>query len=915
MHVSLLIVSVQTSHVNFSENIGHSCSFTHSDEINSDIAKVLDLVQQHAPITNYLTNERIIEENIYSLNEETLSVSRHTNVFDYNDAIVCETFNQGGEDLGNIINNIKDNADICLPNIFSYKRKQNECNLDFMNEEKASKHAKNECRISHSIDNPPMDYPSNQYIQITTLPNNVNISDTVFNIDGFMPKNNNEENTPFLNNQPSKHSNLDEISKKCVTKSVCNQNNLSLYNNSTMKNFKSFAAIFSDIHKNKICEMCQFASQNLPFYHRNCLYKFIKRKINDISHKFKSIQLSISDTESDNFFENLIGCIKSSIDPNLFLQIVKSETDALKKNNHSLYCLKFLSIDEEKNIVYNIFNDVFLSYNDGKVVNTFIKKNGTEEYSNSQKHVTKNTRYDENLYKIVDRNRSTDLKNMERTIYTNLDKLKDDFSKRILYDINIEINKVNSFVMYTSHQTGDVNIKILKNGRFQSKFVKDVIKSNRFVYIQSIFLQIIKLEEFIEKLLYKTKLAYYATLNTCSITIEVPKFHDIQVYNLYVDHEFLQNAKKCDTYKFFVNDLIYFTSDNEFLFATVKEKITEICDMFLTLETNYEKIINSLIEINTDNSNFKAVMDTTKIKNFFINSFDNLDKNHILNIFLCEIQFFIDAIKFDNIVIHDVLRDQELLLYVNVLYVFTILISCLKSPNFIQFKELNVNNYLAFLNHPSRLIFLKIRFEIQRLFAHIIMVMVPEGTFNLFIEKYLSERLYFTFFASKINFDRKTNKINMFGKKSNLFFLSKLFFLIMSSSNVLFTSLIDNPDFSNTVFHFLTLSTSEMFERFFKSLDKTNFIVKLFIYYVLFEPYFNNLVWIDLNNKSCRKIIEMIKTMSIVKENAYVYFIRSNFDLPYMKNTRCRLKIFYRIFDIIHLVEQNYVFNGTLVYK
>ncbi|KAM0688049.1 hypothetical protein COBT_000698 [Conglomerata obtusa] len=364
--------------------------------------------------------------------------------------------------------------------------------------------------------------------------------------------------------------------------------------------------------------------------------------------------------------------------------------------------------------------------------------------------------------------------------------------------------------------------EIIKNKKikfFEEQIIKDY-SGETFLNIQNIFILIVLTEDKIEDLLCQDMATIEATSLGCSVIIDIPKILKDEIVNHFINKKALLNIKENADYIIFLHEIDFFVTyiyENKDLF---KVQMNKIYENFAELDFDYIKINDIINNINYKNMFFKKHLDLSVLQQYLIKYIKSLDDKNPIHTYISELKFF--GLYLENEACNKDLEvpKLEIIRYVHFLYIFKISTLILIPVNFSELLGTSTCEFNMFLHHPIRLIFLKIRHELQRLFAHIISIFIANNCLELFIEKYLTERLLFTFFNQDIKCE--TNKqISIFGKNSNCFIFSKLFFLFAMRKDILFESILRSPSFDRRIIFFLTQNTCNRFMNFCLEKNRT----------------------------------------------------------------------------------------------
>ncbi|KAM0688050.1 hypothetical protein COBT_000699 [Conglomerata obtusa] len=429
---------------------------------------------------------------------------------------------------------------------------------------------------------------------------------------------------------------------------------------------------------------------------------------------------------------------------------------------------------------------------------------------------------------------------------------------------------------------------------------------NVFLEIHNIFNLVLTIEEKTEDILYQNTKIIEAIMSKCSIVIDIPEIVTKEIVDYFVDTDFILSNKEENYAEFLkeLNCLDTFMYDKKYSFI---KQLNGICKNFAKLDFNYTKIVGLLNTTKIDPMCLDQNLNVSALQQYFIKYTKSLDHENPIHVYISELQFF-DLYLKNNIYEKGLyVSVQELVEYLNLLYIFTIISKSLVPINFSQLSVNSTCEFNMFLHHPIRLIFMKIRYELQRIFAHIISIFVSERCFELFVEKYLTERLFFTFFDQNIECEKPLARITVFGKKSNWFILSRLFFLFAIKDNLFFEPILRSPSFDKTIIFFLTKNTCNSFTD--HCLDKSNYLKfhAMFLFYIYIEPCLAEEHQTTMNlDTTCIKLIAYIKNLQATEKNFH-NILKKQTNSVLQTDYKTRIYFFIAIFDILYTIENFYV--------
>ncbi|KAM0687193.1 hypothetical protein COBT_001573, partial [Conglomerata obtusa] len=320
--------------------------------------------------------------------------------------------------------------------------------------------------------------------------------------------------------------------------------------------------------------------------------------------------------------------------------------------------------------------------------------------------------------------------------------------------------------------------------------------------IQSITILILQTEQQIQDILYEQRMVINTLKPSYYVIIDTPQNIEDEFVNHFVNINAILFIKEGLDYEEFLQETDFFDTLNFNRKEIFKHQINTLCGNFLKLDFDYIQIVDIINDINIDCIIFKKNLNVSTLQQYLIKYIKSIDYKNPIHFYVCELQFF--GLYLENTVCEKDLYVpvQELVRYLHVLYIFTILTKILVPINFSQLSDIYTCEFKLFLQNPMRLVFLSIRHELQRLFAHIISIFITENCLEVFIEKYLTERLFFTFFNKDIKYEKENNRISIFGKNSNCFILSRLFFIFFIKNNTIFKSILHIKSFDEGICFF-----------------------------------------------------------------------------------------------------------------
>ncbi|KAM0676486.1 hypothetical protein GVAV_000453 [Gurleya vavrai] len=170
-------------------------------------------------------------------------------------------------------------------------------------------------------------------------------------------------------------------------------------------------------------------------------------------------------------------------------------------------------------------------------------------------------------------------------------------------------------------------------------------------------------------------------------------------------------------------------------------------------------------------------------------------KNHPIHKFLTELMYFNTYILYKNENKIFFMDKKNIHIYSGLLFGFEFIIRQIIFPNNLQNNLIKEKTkYIKFRN-SYKICFLKIRKEIQLIFAHLISPFVEISILNLYVEKIISEEKFYIY-RCKTKPDLKLLDNNLFkSKKSNILMFSTIFFIFTLNLNICHVNINKNPKF------------------------------------------------------------------------------------------------------------------------
>ncbi|KAM0688152.1 hypothetical protein COBT_000594 [Conglomerata obtusa] len=222
------------------------------------------------------------------------------------------------------------------------------------------------------------------------------------------------------------------------------------------------------------------------------------------------------------------------------------------------------------------------------------------------------------------------------------------------------------------------------------------------------------------------------------------------------------------------------------LYSYYQTSINEIIYMINLGCITYNIFLEKLMRPNFKHKNLIS-MDVCILIDYFYALIEKLNKNlnHPIHKYLVELYFFqsylVDNVKLINLT----LFNEELLILIYFIYIFEYICDNIRHPNFQVTKNIAKKNHEKILNCPIRNIFLYIKLEIKRIFAHIIKLTVTQECIVQYINLIVIEEICNSYYTRKLILKDDDQNFNVYCKQFNLFFVTRLFFLLFGYNNML----------------------------------------------------------------------------------------------------------------------------------
>ncbi|KAM0686223.1 hypothetical protein COBT_002557, partial [Conglomerata obtusa] len=236
----------------------------------------------------------------------------------------------------------------------------------------------------------------------------------------------------------------------------------------------------------------------------------------------------------------------------------------------------------------------------------------------------------------------------------------------------------------------------------------------------------------------------------------------IETLNLFININLIDTFEIKKSIKIFIKKLkLYFKTNEKFLdwLVIIAGKIIPLIK---NLNFTYESILRV---INEEKVVVNIIFDPKfKLEIFLKLFFNDLDLTHPINNYLYELQYFKIFVMYEAKINVNAIKEFELQTYICILYIFEFICKVLVKPKLSDLFKQNNLKPIELLRSETRTIFLTLRLEILRIFAHIIIVYVQIDCFYFFIEKYITEKIYLSFYKQNSYISTLVENINIYGK-------------------------------------------------------------------------------------------------------------------------------------------------------